>query len=257
MEAQVELEARASAQRALGRLWRQHKTLIRDCHVDAFVIEFESAISGSRAFNRTTHALCRRIYRACDKALRESIPKGTGGPRHGGLEEWSYSVDLQDLKDTINSKIAARRRQAGVEILTGEWTDGPGAPAPILSARWFKGMAIKGLVTYYQLCQSAWAYRKAKGIKYPERFTQDWFRAVLIPWLGTEGDVKGGQAPQKAPPKPAPRQASKPEGEVSELGSKFRMLETEMFQQAAMPTDARSGRGERKTEQQEERNKVM
>lgn len=45
--------------------------------------------------------------------------------------------------------------------------------------------------------QGSWAVRKARGVGYPTRFTQDWWAALLMPWRpedkpqtpGKEGDA--------------------------------------------------------------------
>ena len=42
--------------------------------------------------------------------------------------------------------------------------------------------------TFFQVCQSAWAYRKARGIPYPQRFSKPWLAAVLLPWRFAPGE---------------------------------------------------------------------
>jgi hypothetical protein len=87
--------------------------------------------------------------------------RGEGGAASARL--WAFDNDLAEFKEAVVASINVRRRQAGLDDLTSFWTEGEDTVVRPFTRRWWMRMAFRGLVTYYQICQSAWAYRKATG----------------------------------------------------------------------------------------------
>jgi len=171
-------ELHATADRNLERLWIQHKAVIRDCYVDRFEQSFEKLIAGSNSFNRTTKALTRKTYRECEEQIRHALPRNLGPGRTVQLD---YAQDMEELKHALMATISSRRRQSGLDDLMSYFNK-IGEEGRAFSRLWWKNIAIRSLVMYYQVCQSAWAYRKARGIPYPPRFSRVWWAALLLPW---------------------------------------------------------------------------
>ncbi|EKX47322.1 hypothetical protein GUITHDRAFT_137506 [Guillardia theta CCMP2712] len=182
-------ELHATTDRNMDRLWQQQKAVIKDYYVEMFERGIENLIAGSRQFNKTSSKLAKKIYKQCEHELKLSVPK------NGKPSFWNYTQDLDDMKEAMMALIQARRREAGLDDLVSyfselvELDDGQ----RMFSRKWWKNLLIRGVITYFQICQSAWAYRKARRIMLPPRFSKAWMAAVFLPWTFspvTLGDVR-------------------------------------------------------------------